>query len=250
MIGQHQRVSRGRRRGSIDADYSDGGGQWVRQWVLGYHRLMHRGAAATQRACRARGQCHGIVSPAIARDGRAGCNTDGYFITLQQIDEGTVRAFHEEGSDGMMDDMHELDRDRMVVLSLKPRFAEAILTGVKTVELRRTVPKIVVPTRALLYATTPVRALLGACVITRVASAELAVLWREYGSRSDLRYREFLQYFDGVDAGTALELIQPRAFHRQVSLQDLRAGPRGFRPPQSFAYVDTETGDQLMRLAA
>ena len=146
--------------------------------------------------------------------------------------------------------MQQLDPDRMVVLSLNPRFAEAILAGVKTVELRRTVPKIVVPTRALLYATTPVRALLGTCIITRVRSADLAVLWREYGSRSDLRYHQFEQYFDGVDAGTALELTQPQAFSRRIPLQDLRAKPKGFRPPQSFAYVDTKTGDQLMRMAA
>ena len=101
----------------------------------------------------------------------------------------------------MTDDMRPLDPDRMVVLSLKPRFAEAILAGVKTVELRRTVPKIEVPTRALLYATTPVRALLGTCVITNVRSADLALLWREYGSRSDLRYHEFQQYFVGAKCG-------------------------------------------------
>ena len=147
-------------------------------------------------------------------------------------------------------EMAGLDPDRMVVLSLKPRFAEAILSGAKTVELRRTVPKIVVPTRALLYATTPVRALIGTCIITRVQSAELEVLWRECGPRSALRYHEFLQYFEGLDVGTALTLIQPRAFRRQVSLQDLRARPRSFRPPQSFAYVDTKTGDELMQLAA
>ena len=143
-----------------------------------------------------------------------------------------------------------LDPDRMIVLSLKPRFAEAILSGVKTVELRRTVPKIVVPTRALLYATTPVRALLGTCIITRVHTADLAVLWREHGARSDLRHHEFQQYFDGVDAGTALMLTQPRAFGRRVPLQDLRAQRRGFRPPQSFAYVDTKTGDRFIRMAA
>ena len=56
----------------------------------------------------------------------------------------------------MSNDFHGLDQDRMVVLSLRPRFAEAILAGVKTVELRRTVPKIVIPTRALLYASSPV----------------------------------------------------------------------------------------------
>ncbi len=145
---------------------------------------------------------------------------------------------------------HGLDPDRMVVLSLKPRFAEAILSGVKTVELRRTVPKIVVPTQALLYATTPVRELVGTCIVTDVETADLAALWREYGSRSDLRHHEFQRYFDGVDAGTALVLTQPRAFGQRIPLQDLRAKPGGFRPPQSFAYVDTMTGDRFIRMAA
>ena len=138
----------------------------------------------------------------------------------------------------------------MVVLSLKPRIAEAILAGAKTVELRRTEPKIVVPTRALLYAATPVRALLGTCIITSVRSTDLAALWREYGSESDLRYDEFQEYFNGVDAGTALTLIQPRPFTRRIPLEEMRAKRRGFRPPQSFAYVDTKTGDGLIRMAA
>lgn len=143
-----------------------------------------------------------------------------------------------------------LDPNRMIILSLKPRFAEAILAGTKTVELRRTEPKIVVPTRALLYSASPVRALLGTCIITGVRTADLAVLWREHGSRSDLRYFEFQRYFKGVKAGTALTLTEPAAFSRRLPLQDLRAKPSGFRPPQSFAYVDTETGDRLIRMAA
>ena len=143
-----------------------------------------------------------------------------------------------------------LDPDRMVVLSLKPRFAEAILTGVKTVELRRTEPKIVVPTRALLYAASPVRALLGTCIITSVQPSDLPTLWREHRLGSGLLYHEFQEYFEGVDVGTALTLTQPRAFSRQIPLQDLRARPNGFRPPQSFAYVDTDTGDRLMQMAA
>ena len=147
-------------------------------------------------------------------------------------------------------EMPGLDPDRMVVLSLKPRFAEAILAGVKTVELRRTVPKIVVPTRALLYAASPVRALLGTCIITSVQRLDLAALWREHGPGSALQYHEFQKYFEGVDVGTALTLTQPRAFNRPIPLQDLRARPEDFRPPQSFAYVDTETGDQLIRMAA
>ncbi len=150
----------------------------------------------------------------------------------------------------MSNDSQGLDQDRMIVLSLKPRFAEAILAGVKTVELRRTVPKIVIPTRALLYASSPVRALLGTCVITSVRSADLAALWHAYGSRSELSFQEFQQYFEGVAKGTALTLSDPQTLSRPIPLQDLRAKPRNFRPPQSFAYVDTKTGNQLIRMAA
>ena len=150
----------------------------------------------------------------------------------------------------MVEDVGGLDQGRMVVLSLKPRFAEAILAGDKTVELRRREPRIVVPTRALLYATTPVRALVGTCVVTSVRSAGLAELWREWGSRSELAHSEFESYFEGVTTGTALALAHPQPFTRSLPLQDLRAQPESFRPPQSFAYVDAETGSQLMRMAA
>ena len=149
----------------------------------------------------------------------------------------------------MTEEIEALDQSRMIVLSLKPRFAEAILAGTKTVELRRTRPNIEVPTRALLYATTPVRALLGTCVITDVRSANLTTLWREYGSRSELSHNEFKRYFEGLDVGTALTLSHQRPLDRTVPLQDLRANPRGFRPPQSFAYVDTKTGNRLLGMA-
>ena len=106
------------------------------------------------------------------------------------------------------------------------------------------------PPRALLHATTPVRALLRTCIITSVRSADLSALWREHGSRAALLYEEFQQYFAGVEVGTALTPTEPRPFSRRIPLQDMRAKPRGFHPPQSFAYVDTNTGDRLIRMAA
>ena len=150
----------------------------------------------------------------------------------------------------MTEEIEALDQNRMIVLSLKPRFAETILAGSKTVELRRTRPKIEVPTRALLYATTPVRALLGTCIISDVRTANLTALWREYGSRSELSHNEFKRYFEGLDIGTALTLSHQRRLEKMVPLQNLRATPRGFRPPQSFAYVDAKTGDRLLQVAA
>ena len=138
----------------------------------------------------------------------------------------------------------------MIVLSLRPRFAEAVLAGDKTVELRRTAPRIALPTRALLHAATPVRAVLGTCVVTGVRSADLVALWQEHGSRTGLLHHEFQQYFPGVDVGAARTLAQPRTFSWRIPLEGLRATSEGFRPPQSLAYLDAQTGDRLMRMAA
>ena len=147
-------------------------------------------------------------------------------------------------------DHSELDQYRMIVLSLKPRFADAILAGSKTVELRRSEPKIVVPTRALLYAMSPVRALVGTCIVTSVQSDQLATLWGEFGPRTGVDHQEFLDYFDGVKKGTALTLSDPESLLRPISLTRLRETSHGFRPPQSFAYIDAQIGDGLLRTAA
>jgi predicted transcriptional regulator len=143
-----------------------------------------------------------------------------------------------------------VDPDRMMILSLKPRYAEVILSGSKTVELRRTEPRIRVPTRALIYATTPVKALVGTCIVESVMTDGLAVLWEAYGSCSGLRHGEFRSYFEGRDVGSALVLSEACRFARQVALADLRASRCMDRPPQSYAYIDATAGDQLLRLAA
>ena len=109
-------------------------------------------------------------------------------------------------------DEQGIDQERMLILSLKPRFAEAILSGDKTVELRRVEPKITVPIRALVYATTPLRAMLGTCVVTAVVSDHLATLWEIYGSRTGLQHIEFLRYFTGVEVGAALTLHAAKRF--------------------------------------
>ena len=138
----------------------------------------------------------------------------------------------------------------MMILSLKPRFAEAILSGTKTVEVRRVEPRITVPTRAFVYATTPVRALLGCCIVDDVVSDSLGCLWQTYGSRTGLQYSEFLRYFDGVNTGTALTLSSAERFDLEIPLAALRSNLLGFRPPQSFAYLDSEHGDRLLQMAA
>ncbi|WP_419933102.1 ASCH domain-containing protein [Candidatus Poriferisodalis sp.] len=129
-----------------------------------------------------------------------------------------------------------LDPSRALVLSLKPRFAEAILAGTKIVEVRRVMPRITDPTLALLYASGSERALVGTCVVRSVAWYPTDELWRRHGADTALSRTEFDSYLDGRDGGVALLLERPEPLAAPIPLHTLRQA-HGFRPPQSFAYV-------------
>ncbi len=138
-----------------------------------------------------------------------------------------------------------LDPARALVLSLKPRFAEAILAGSKTVEVRRVMPRIIVPTLALLYASGSARALVGTCVVRSVARYPADELWQLHGAGTALSRPEFDAYLQGRDCGVALLLEHPESLATPIPLHMLRQA-HGFRPPQSFAYVSHAQRKRLL----
>ncbi|MDE0269096.1 MAG: ASCH domain-containing protein [Acidimicrobiaceae bacterium] len=143
-----------------------------------------------------------------------------------------------------------LAHNRMLVLSLKPHFADAVLAGTKTVELRRIRPRIDVPVTALVYASSPVKALVGTCTVQKVESLSLADLWSHHKSQTGVNYNEFRRYFKGVSVGVGLTLSCAEPLSHRIPLADLRERYRGFRPPQSFAYVDADVGKHMLGLTA
>jgi len=138
----------------------------------------------------------------------------------------------------------------MLVLSLKPRFADAILSGQKTVELRRVEPRIKVPTRALVYASSPTCSLIGQCVVYKVLRLPLPKLWRRFGPQTTLTQEEYRAYFAGTSTGVALLLSNPARLPSEVPLVKLRESVDRFRAPQSFGYVAVEAGARLLALAS
>ena len=140
---------------------------------------------------------------------------------------------------------NSLDPARALVLSLKPRFADAILAGTKTVEVRRVMPRITVPTLALLYASGNERALVGTCVVRSVARYPADELWRRHGANTALSRPEFDAYLVGRDCGVALMLEHPESLAAPIPLNTLRQA-HGFRPPQSLAYVSYAQRKRLL----
>ena len=126
---------------------------------------------------------------------------------------------------------------RDVVLSIRPKFTSRIISGEKTVELRRRFP-VSVPkgTIAYIYATSPERAMVGVAEISSVRKLAIEEIWCLYASVAYIERLEFERYFEGLEEGFALEFANVRPFETPVDLTNLRER-FGFEPPQSFLYA-------------
>jgi len=131
--------------------------------------------------------------------------------------------------------------DADILISLTPRHAQSIFSGLKKVELRRKTMHIASGTKAWIYVTLPVGALVGNVEINAIHSLSPPVLWQRFGLVSGLSESEFFGYFDGVLNGTALELGKTTELSNSLSLKELRLISEKFQPPQFFCRLHEDS---------
>lgn len=126
---------------------------------------------------------------------------------------------------------------RDVVLSIRPQYSEKIISGIKTVELRRRFP-VSAPqgTVAYIYSTSPIRAMVGVAQIKDVLKLPIAEIWHRFSDMAFIKKEEFDKYFEGIDYGFALLFERAKPFSEPMPLEMLRK-QFGFEPPQSFLYA-------------
>ncbi|MCW4589203.1 XRE family transcriptional regulator [Gluconacetobacter entanii] len=135
---------------------------------------------------------------------------------------------------------------RDVVFSIKPEYSRKIVTGEKTIELRRRFPMSVpAGTTALIYETSPTRALSGIAEIGEVHRRSPEEIWRSFSDQACIARKDFDTYFDGVDRAFAIELRHGRSLPRPLELSELRER-FSFEPPQSFLYATPKMREALL----
>lgn len=122
------------------------------------------------------------------------------------------------------------------VLSIRPTFIERILSGEKTIELRRRFPTDILPdSSVLLYSTSPVQSIVGVAHLCAVSQRSVRQLWLQFGAAAAVTRAEFDAYFQQSTHGFALHLRDVRPFSHPIHLTDL-ARRFEFSPPQSYCY--------------
>lgn len=124
----------------------------------------------------------------------------------------------------------------VALISIHPRFANAILDGTKQVEFRKVGFKREI-THVLLYATSPIQQIIGYVEVSEIEERSPAALWRRYHEVAGIERAAFFAYYRGKNTGVALKVCRPQRLARPLALGALH---HGAVPPQSFLYSTVE----------
>ncbi len=120
---------------------------------------------------------------------------------------------------------------RTILISIQPRFASLIFEGRKRFELRRVAPRLAPGDRALVYASSPRRAVIGRFRVGRVVAGTPAEVWAGIGgAASGLGEGGFFAYLREATRCAAIEVQEPVLLEAPLALP--------FRAPQSYLYLD------------
>lgn len=131
--------------------------------------------------------------------------------------------------------------ERIALISLKPRFADAILAGTKQVEFRKRRLSADV-SHVVMYVTQPVGRLVGFFTVSDVVEDEPERLWRRFNRVAGISREDFFAYYSGRDKAVGIRIGQVTRLSRQLGIETLGAD---VVPPQGVTYF---TGDRLASL--
>ena len=121
-----------------------------------------------------------------------------------------------------------------IILSIDPHWAYMILSGEKTFELRRKLPKNK-PDNVVIYATNPIKSFIGEFEVDSIISLPLDELWDTVQSSSGVEEDEFFAYFKDCEVGHAYVVKNPITYQLFVNP---KTALTKFSPPQNFKYLD------------
>lgn len=130
---------------------------------------------------------------------------------------------------------------KIALISIKPKFANQILFGVKKFEYRKRSMGDDT-THIMLYMTAPVMRIVGMATIKKIHSGAPSAIWEKTKSRSGITRSFYRAYFKNSKTAYAIELDTVTPFQ----WVDPRELDNNFRAPQSFKYIDNAFAHKVL----
>ena len=120
-----------------------------------------------------------------------------------------------------------------VLLSVKPKYANEIVSGRKKYEFRKSIFKRENIEQMIIYSSSPVKKIVAIVDIDGILSDSPQKLWEQCYEDAGISRSEFFDYFKNSDIGYAIKISNVLEFPIPIDPYI----DEDFRPPQSFYYL-------------
>ncbi|PZO12130.1 MAG: hypothetical protein DCF25_18175 [Leptolyngbya foveolarum] len=117
-------------------------------------------------------------------------------------------------------------------LSIKRLYAERIISGEKTIELRKRPIGLTLGDLVLLYETFPDAVIRAGFIADKTVALSVPKMWRDYSSIMGVEKQFYDSYFENCEIAYGTLIHQSFCF-RELPLNELRQRCPGFIPPQA-----------------
>lgn len=128
-----------------------------------------------------------------------------------------------------------------VILSIKPVYADGILSGNKKVEFRKKIFKRAV-NKVYMYSSMPQKMIVGYFTIDKIDEDSPEKLWEKYKDVAGIEKKDFFEYFKGHKMGFSIIIDEVEKFKEEINPTDYI---ENFYAPQSYMYL---TKNEMMRV--
>ncbi len=120
-----------------------------------------------------------------------------------------------------------------VLLSIKPEFVEKIFAGTKKYEFRKSIFKRNDVKYVLIYASAPIKRVVGEFEIDNVLSDDVDSIWEQTKKFSGVSEEFYQSYFQERKVANAIQIGHLKKFKKYKLLSDYNI----VQAPQSFCYI-------------
>ncbi len=124
-----------------------------------------------------------------------------------------------------------------VLLSIEPKYAEAIFSGIKKYEFRRTIFRRKDFDRVYLYSNSTVKKIVGSFEVDKILEGTSQDIWRRCSKQGGISKEDFFKYFECAQKAFAIKIKNVCMFCAPIVPSTI---VDNFTPPQSFYYIPFE----------
>lgn len=121
-----------------------------------------------------------------------------------------------------------------MLMSIKPRYVEKIISGEKLFEFRKHLFKPV--DRIYIYETRPVKRVIGFMTYDKVLADTPLNIWQRCWKKAGMGIVDYESYYHNSKQAIAISISDIHLFERPISIDEFDQG----KVPQSFRYTSTE----------